>query len=321
MSKLFDLNLDHKFSDDYDKNLDEIYKSLVPYFHIKYNEYYIPMEIRQIVRDDLKFYEILHYDKEHKTIMSRFHIMFINTFTFKHDGTVDLSSIRKFDDIPGKIVVDIAIKLCKIIKMKKIILFDDAMIYCPEEYSFNLSFIKLIETGKTFYEEFGFKPMISMCHNPYFKYSSVESLMTRRNKLISEIRAIKMVDIIKLCEDAITILKQDDSAIVAITGSLIDTYIVDREDVNKSRDRWIGNYTEMIRTMKVSKKELFGDFLVDLCRMNCDKYGSIIGFIMGNRNNLYAFKNNDVFVEHKYVKLLCELNSIKKFYLYELLLK
>lgn len=317
--KLFDLNLDHKFSNDFQKNLDVVYKNLGNHFMLKFEEDVIPMQMHHFDNGDTKFYMMAYYDDTFIQQKSPLRITFINTINGEHDGTIEFSSIRKINDISGTTLVKLAIKLSTILGFKKGVLLDRASIWCHGDEDFDLSLMKLIDSGKTFYEDLGFKPLMNDTIHVYYKYKSIDSLLKKRDKLIKNIKNVKISDLLKLYNESIELLKQNGTSVMSIRDTLqdYDVHYIQSGNYDNFIKNLISSFEEVSRTMRISKKELLGDFIVDLARMNCDKYGSISKFLT-NGNYVYIIKNGETEIRHHYVLPLNELKNIKNSYFYEI---
>jgi hypothetical protein len=323
MDKVWDLEKDHKFSNDINKNLSIVHQTLGTHFNLVLGKYSLPVQLHFINKGELKFYQLIYYDPTYEQeTFSPLRIEFVNEFTGKVDGCVAVDAIKKTDTIPGKEMVNIAIKLCKILRCKKLYLMDRATIHCNNIDTFDLSMMKLLESGKTFYEECGFIPSIDQCNFVYVKHFSLESLMKRRSYLIGKIRNTKIKDIISLYNESIELLRMQGTKVFSIYKSLgeHEIFAIKSNNWPDYIDSVISSYTEIIRTMNVSKKELLGEYLIDMSRLNCDKYSSIMKFILDQHNIIYLIKNGDKSIKHEYILYLDELKSIKNDYYYEYML-
>ena len=129
------------------KNLKTI-KHLGTHFNIKYKNMLVKSSI---------LYDSNRINKEKfYTIYSLTNDTFAYKIKFFKNNNAHVEYIHKTDQYSGSQIVQFVIKLCKVLKVKEVTLYDATSIKCGEK-EYDLSFLKLLEHGKTFYMKFGFK--------------------------------------------------------------------------------------------------------------------------------------------------------------------
>ena len=92
-----------------------------------------------------------------KDIMDPFSIYFFNIDTLKLKNISYIANIHKTPLYSGSELVKFCLEINRILGVKKTLIRDMADIKCNANGSdMNLSFIKILETYKTFYMKFGF---------------------------------------------------------------------------------------------------------------------------------------------------------------------
>jgi hypothetical protein len=101
-------------------------------------------------------------------------------------------------------MIKLCILLCEKVNVNNILIGDGTKIECGDK-EYDLSFLKLIETGKTFYMRFGFE-MDPTGHYGYYQFKNIDDLKKTRNKLIDDIRKLKIDDLINEYQNTLKIL-------------------------------------------------------------------------------------------------------------------
>jgi hypothetical protein len=207
--KTFDLNeTKYIFSSNLQKNLKKIEKIFGKIFFIKFNDIKIKVKLKIVKHKfmKLKYYTLTYDIKNREFIYYPLEITFIDTVEGKCilNNNCMINNIHKTDKISGSQLIQLAINLCKCLKVKKSYLFDEASIEC-NEYSYDLSYIKLLQNNLTFYMKYGFEIDINypkfnlMFNNKKKKYIFLYNL-------IKSCKKVKNKDIIKLYKDLLKII-------------------------------------------------------------------------------------------------------------------
>lgn len=158
----------------------------------------------------LKYYTLFYDTPRRDTELMPFKINFIHPYTAEKSDVSYIDSINKTIKYSGSTLVRLCIEINRALGVSKILLSDGAQINCGD-ISMDLSFIKLIEKGATFYQSLGFDfemPDTSV----YFMYQfpDLKSLHAEIDTLIDNIRKITVAELIEenkrildLCHHAI----------------------------------------------------------------------------------------------------------------------
>ena len=210
-TKIFDLSdiKKYKFTNDLNKNLNELYENFGSSFTIRFNKIDAPVIMAKIkiIANQTECYIVYYNDPYRTSDLYPFKIVFIDKFTMEVGKNSYISDIHKTDSISGSEMVLLVLEINKVLGVKKTYLYDGTTISCGNK-QYDLSFIKLIEKGITFYMKFGFDFDINS--NEYFmtKYKTKKDLTTRLKKIIIQIKNIRIDDIIKEYFDTLDVINQ-----------------------------------------------------------------------------------------------------------------
>lgn len=329
-NKVFDLNKSYpKYKkENLQENLNMFYNKYGETFNIKYEyngkEYYLKNVEMYIAKknDGEQYYDLL-YDVPGNKEYPCLEIAFIDRNS-ELNNTSYLAYINKSDDIPGTVMVKIAIEINKILGAKTIELYDDSSIKC-DNTKMSLSFIKLLEKGTTFYTGLGFKFNINKCNNIMYKFKNEDDLENEINNLINEIRKLKVQDIIKdftSIMDLINLAIKENfknDFIVSKNNSMLkyhDNIIVTKNNMDAITELNI-NVLLFLSILNNSNDEYFYKYLIKLFKNNCSDYIKIMKII---NYKLYSVSYKDTEIILKWSKNFIMLNEYRHIYtfIYEL---
>ena len=159
--KTLDLNKDLGYKKgDLQNNIKDLKKKYGMKFMIKYKKFKIPVKFKVNHKKLIGLsYLSLQYDIKKKThYLLPFQIDFLDSTgnSYKLNNKVYIGEITKTDKISGSNMVKFVLELLKKLGTVTAKLYDGATVNCGNE-ELELSFFKLIEKNRKFYEKFGFK--------------------------------------------------------------------------------------------------------------------------------------------------------------------
>lgn len=154
------------------------------------------------------FFE-LRYDTEkyYSHDLLPFSIIFIDIFSQKKENNTFIANIHKTDQLSGSAMVELVLQIQRYLGVRKTWLGDGANVKCMNKSDMNLSFMKLLEKGETFYMRFGFKMDLDNAY-AFAKFSSEKDLRASLRVLLKDIRKITIKSIIDLHLKIIEILTE-----------------------------------------------------------------------------------------------------------------
>jgi len=187
--------------------LNDISKKYGKKFIIKYNKLKVPVILTKItILANNKTFYTLYYDIPYKThSLYPFKIDFIDKQTLETKNISYIANIHKTDEISGSQMVLLVLEINKILNVTKTTLGDGTTIKCGDK-EYDLSYLKLIEKGITFYMKFGFDFEITNCQWMYARYNNKKELMIKLKDILKKIRNIKINDIINEYETLLDII-------------------------------------------------------------------------------------------------------------------
>jgi hypothetical protein len=211
--KIFDIT--HNNYPEYKKgklieNISKLYKKYGSKFNIRMNEIIIPVKlVKTKLPNGVKFYRLI-YDIEHRTTrLTPIIIDFIDPIKVETNNFSYIANIQKTNDISGSKLVKICLTINKILGAQKTYIGDGTEVVCAKNNQvMDLSYIKLIERGTTFYMNLGFDFEVTDRDWFYKKFYSTKELKKKIYNLLKKIRSIKTVSLINEYEETLSLLSK-----------------------------------------------------------------------------------------------------------------
>ena len=309
---IFDLNITH-FFDKYDlqNNLLKLEKLFGNEFIIKYNlnnkiiKFTVNLQ-KKLLPNNTQFYRLIYKSKNITTKLNPLMIDFIDIITNKLNNNSYINDIQKVNNISGSELLLIALRICEILGVKKINLIDTTSIYI-NDIPCSLSFVKLLESEKTFYMKFGFDFEISNTQLPFIRYENLNLLQLQISKLINSIRKIKIKDIIEEYDLTLKIIGKDDKSKIKI---MIDNGSIPTENI----EIFVKNPIEHIDSIIIESYSM-----INLLNNYPD-----ITYLYELFIKLFKSSSDDYLILHKYVidnkrtKIILDKEIITRNYIYDI---
>ena len=303
------------------KNLEKFIKEFGMDFQIKYKEkdkeYLLDIIIEETkIPSGVKFYRMI-YDIPHRTThLTPFIIDFIDHIKLEKNNITYISNIQKTKEISGSTMVKICLEINRILGVEKTLLGDGTRIFCEKtKEELDLSFIKLIERGTTFYMNLGFDFEMSSAESIFFywRISSKEELEKRVKSLIENIRSIKTQDLIKEYKNIL------DLIIEIIKDNYKQKLEILKDNSNPSKQSEIYSenpkeklsdiFTECKEVLdilnKYSDEQYFYKILVKLFKDSCEEYSKLLKYIVENQRTNIIYGDTEIkreyFINFKYL--------------------
>ena len=296
--KTFDLSKKYNFDNDVQKNIKKLYKKFGKRFNIKYNKIMIPVKLYKKIYKETgnSFYVLEYYLKKQYEDLKPFQILFYDesSQTFDKNDITYIGNIHRTEDISGSTMVKFVIELQKKLKVKKTTLFDGATVYCNDQ-KIDLTFFKLIEKKRTFYQKFGFKFSTDGIYPlRRIQYGPKENFQKIMNRCIDKFRKIKVSGYLKLHKQIVDliniIIKKQDYKKVEIVNKEYENNIYKLDSqIEKELLEQIKISNKIIKILSDTKKVYLYQLLIELLKKGyCHYYSDIMEYII--KNNLYKIK-------------------------------
>jgi hypothetical protein len=200
-AKIFDLfsknSKKHVFKKgEVQKNIKFIYQKYGENFSIKYKDHILPVNLTIKCLPNGREYFSLKYDFPNRTLeLLPFRIDFIDNISMELNNITYIGNIHRTTKISGNEMVQICLRINKLLGATKTRLIDAAGIYHNDK-KLDLSYLKLLERGQTFYMNLGFDFELTNTQFMYFKFDNKKQLKIYINDLIDRLKSIKIQDII-----------------------------------------------------------------------------------------------------------------------------
>jgi hypothetical protein len=251
-------------------------------------------------------------------------IDFIDILTNKLNNNSHIFAIHKTDTITRTEMIQLALKINKVLGVEKTDLIDIAKIN-HNDVDIDLSFIKLIEYNNTFYMRCGFDFHITNHQYPTWRYECKDKLKDKINNLVTSIRKIKLKEIIDEYNNTLELLnnyvkninKSKYSIVIKLENESIP--LENRERYQKDPEKYIINiFTESYEVLKILNKynniEYFYELVVKLFHFNLDEFVIIYKNIILNKRTKIIYKN--IFINRNYVFDISVLFLLRNVYVY-----
>lgn len=328
--KIFDLSKNHNFGSDVQKNLDVLYSKFGKKFIIKFNEIKVPVILTKItiLANNKNFYTMF-YDIKYKTnSLYPFKIDFIDKHTLDISNNSFIANIHKTDEISGSNMVLLVLEINRILNVKKTSLGDGTTIRCGDK-EYDLSYLKLIEKGITFYMKFGFDFDVSNCQWYYERFLNKKDLLNRLEKILKNIRHIQIKDIINEYETLLDIIscvikEQNEKKLDIVfryTDVIKETNLENEHHKEKPEASIEDMFRECNNVLKIlhhTKHKYLYKYMIELFndKDKCINYGILYDSIIANTK--YKIKYGKKEIIREYTSWFRTLMNIRyEFFSYE----
>lgn len=325
--KIFDLN---KKYPDYKKgelqnNLINFEKKYGKNFKIKYNDILINVVLEKAnTQTDLTFYRMTYDIPKRNTRLLPFKIDFIDPILVEKNNNTYIANIQKTDKISGSNMTKICLEINRILGAEKTSLGDGTKVNCDKtNEKMDLSYVKLIEKGMTFYMSLGFDFYVDekIQYSYPLIFSDKNKFKKEINKIIYNIRNIETQDIIEEFETTMELLnkiiKNDDEKNLEIIFGVFNP-------THHDLITWYNNFNikelmnESIDVLKILHKyknyKKFYKILIKLFKDACNEYNILYKYIVSNERYKIVYKKT--IIVRDYIKDFGLLKSYRNTYSY-----
>ncbi len=256
--------------------------------------------------------------KDRKHFLYPFKIKFVSIDnTTGNDAYIQ--NIHKTDKISGSKMMQIVIAILKKLKVKRAYLRDGTRVNCNNK-KLDLSFFKLIEKGRTFYQKFGFKFTVEHCPFSENLYESEEQVQQLVHKKLDEFKSITKDELIKQSSNLIKLYTE----IINDRGyDKAKIYLYHSEEpflapIDKNRDNIFENirsYDTLIMILSKFKHKYFYQILIELFNSKeCSDYDFMMAYVIESRFYKVEYKSKKVIM--KYLNLFDKLMAMRNLMVY-----
>jgi hypothetical protein len=321
-SNLQKLNL----SNDLQTNLKKIYEKFGNNFQIKSSV--INFNINVIMTKEkmpygLSYYSLYYNEPFRTTHLKPFQIDFLDIVNVKLNNKSYIANIHKTQNISGSDMVKLCLEINKYFGTKKTYLFDGSSVKCGSE-ELDLGLIKLIERKTTFYMNLGFKFAVGLnIEWPYNRYTNETKLLNKVNKLVNNIRSIKISSVVSEYKKTLSLINKmiidnySKPIQIKINNSnhtQIDFYY--KENPINSISEIFNESKQVLEILNISliepKNKYLYQLLIDLFKYDCDKYGILSKYILDN--NRYSIQYGNQKIKRPYVISIAKLKQLRYAY-------
>lgn len=318
--KTFDLVKNQQsFTNNVQTNLDLLFNMMfetkkiktkikIAIFTIKYNDISIKVKLTKAksVTNNIEFYSLFYKSITNDDILP-FKIDYIHPFTLEVNNDCYIVNLHKLDNISGSQIMDLIINFNKILNVQNIYVSDGATVKIGNRNA-NLSFIKMIETNKTYYMRFGFNFSLYGNIDYTLKFNTIDDLHKLLNKILKNIRSItvkqilneytKLQTILNLINDTnmnnLKIYLKGRPSIVPIYASKIYKKVITIDVINELKKE-TDSIIDLIS--KFNYKYIY-EILVELFNKRDERYEIISDLTLSQR---YITKFEEHIIKRKYI--------------------
>ena len=295
---IFDLNIKYP---EYKKG--ELQKNLIKFeqkfgneFKIKYRDNIFDVNlVKTKTMTNVTYYRMMYNTPKRRTSLLPFKIDFIDPILIKKNNNTYIPDINKTDQISGSDMVIICLEIQRILGAYSTSLRDGTEIACNKTGEImDLSYLKLIEKGLTFYMSLGFDFNV----NEKMEYKLKKEI----ERIIKNIRNIKTKKIIKEYENTISlvkkIIKNNDNNNFEIILAKVDQSCHDKLNVwyrepNIEYLKYLINESfDVLHVLyKYQDYKQFYTILVKLFKDDCNEYNLLHKAVISNLRYKIIYKN------------------------------
>ncbi len=326
---IFDLSKNYKefIKGELQNNLIKFKKIFGDKFKIKYENFEIDVVLKEIkLVSGIKFFRMYYDIPYRKSDLFPFIIDFIDNINLKKNNFSYIAHIHRTDMISGTNIVKICLEINRILGAKKTILSDGTLIVCDKNNSeLDLSFIKLLERGTTFYMKLGFEFEINTNINMYYRFINKNKLEKEVKRLLHNIRNIKTTNIIKEYENTLNLInkiikdnynKKFDIIYDSSNPSLTNEYYSEnpKEKINSILYECKEVLDILNKYKNIDKFDKFYKVLIELFNNSCDKYSILLSYVVNNRRKKIIY--DKYIINRKYILDFKYLYIYRDWYLF-----
>ena len=271
-------------SPDLQSRLVELHNKFGKEFTIKFKKISINVKMRKEknIANTLTYWTIVSED-----LTKRFETFLLKFFDINEkrlNDNVYVANISKTNSISGSLVIEFVNQLCDYLGVQVTYLYDAATVNC-ENSGINLSFLKLIEKGKTFYMSHGFTPTGGdRLHYSIYDVSEVQRL-NKFKSILDETRKIKTADLEKCLKSLV-----DFCSRILLNGKYENIKIW-QYDINSGKEFY--HFADFFEVVNLLKKisfnlKIFSEYnlpslnqlLIKLSKNDCKYYAELFDLLV-----------------------------------------
>jgi hypothetical protein len=309
-AKEFNLDLHHKFSDNVIKNIKVVYSKLGESFNIIHGETTIPVRLVLCkYGNGSQIYNMIYDDPNRSTNMHTFKILFYHK---KIKNAIKIANIQRNDKLSGTVIIEMIIKMAKLMNVKKIYLQDGSRIACGD-VNIILPIVHLLEKGELWYSKFGFKfDVDDNGTNEIYMYKSNKDIMLRLKELAEDIKKITVAELLDQFRQAVDLLnsgkKISMTAFNQFTFQDIDMYSRNI-DIEGKRNF----YVICINVLEQATQKYLWEYMVWVAKNNCVSYKYLQNHAVDD--NIYIISSDDTTIKWDYMIPFNEIfNIVAEYY-------
>lgn len=311
--KTFDLSKKISFSNDVQRNLKILNNLYGKKFKIKTSKFIVPVIFKKekLMVDGITPYALI-YDMD---ILEEneypFRILFSDGEPPKLGNDAYINHIHKTDNISGSEMVNLVLEILKKLQVKYASIYDGTKVNCGDS-KMDLSFLKLIEKKRSFYEKFGFKYSVKYNgFNTRKMFLTDEKFYKLLYQTIDKFRKIKVSYYKKKINDVISLISKvilnDDFENVNLTiirpniNYDKDYYYSPNKDNKKNLFDMLKNLSDLITILNKSSEIYLYELMIRLFNKDCKQYLKINDIIIKSKYHYIEYKNKKITFDYKYI--------------------
>jgi hypothetical protein len=320
---IFDLFDPPEFTSNVQLNLKMLNDKFGENFYIKYNDYKLPVVLTMIMtKTNKKKYYSMYYLITNQTLdLYPFKIDFIDILTKQINSNSYISNIHRYETISGSQMIEIVLKINKVLNVTKSYIYDGTTINC-KKLSYDLSFLKLLQTKKTFYMKFGFDFDIN--NNTWYTqhFNSKEEANIYIDDLINECRLVKVNDVKKLYQELLNMINSIIQTQSYDKVQISNRYVQDiepfenqlswlKEDINNSINELFIESKYMLDLLNNTSNKYLYELMIELFndQEKCPSYDQIFKYLIDN--NMYKIIYDSKEINYKLFDCFKLLKNIR----------
>lgn len=322
------IDLNSKYEPDFstDKvqdNIKNIVKKHGNKFVLKNEATELPCVLNSVTEysnNNLTYYSLKYNIDVVSNFLLPFCVLFIDYRQVELNNNCHITNIHRTNKVSGTNIMKTLLKFFNMLHINRVTLHDGTRIYCNNR-EMDLSFLKLLEKGMTFYQKFGFK----ICRDTLFwhrmEYKDDESFSEKLANNLDKFKKIQLKYIETaykyILEILYTVIKDQNYENLKLLLYNHEGPRVLKNNYNNRSSvmKLVRDIDIILKLVKKSGRKYLYELMIDLFYNNCNDYVFIEEFIIDNMLDTVIYKNKKVVLED--IKIFTTIKYIRNSALFE----
>jgi hypothetical protein len=304
------------------ETLEILHKKVGKKFFLIWKTHKIPLalEMSTVFTKKTKAY-VLYWDIP-QLALKPLTIWFFDPVLYRKNNSTYISSIHSTESMSGTETVKLVLDIQKDLGVEKTYLYDGAHIYC-DKFRVDLSFMKMLEKGLTFYMKAGFEFAMETSQEWYLHFDSQKDLKDYVKQSLEKLHRLEVKKVIQDFEKCLgwihehILAGQRDGNITFVNHSTNPSFVEESEATiwieGKRLPELVDYYREcaaLVYVLRRSQDKYLVSYILNLFRKNNCNDSEVIRMMLFDKvPSRIVFKNK--VIDLWYIQLFAMIKSIR----------